>query len=152
MRPWPPQFNDDMLIGKPLPRGYFFDELGRPVQHDHKRMPPQDTNVSAFSSPNIARLSHGPTSMTKSLVREVQDLWPKWFDKLSSMRCRSKLYPPFWAYQWFVWIDRRFSPSEGRTNSTNGGVKFICMPCSFWGYSHHSQAPLFTLTIGPWGT
>mgnify|MGYP003705985285 CR=1 FL=1 len=108
-------FNDDMLIGKPLPVVNFFDGTGRPVLSKHETVSP----IKA-AAPQMAVLDHGPYAVTKSLISQVQSKWTAWFQRRSSERCRTGLQPPFWAYQWYMLATSTMAPHLSEP------VRFLC--------------------------
>jgi hypothetical protein len=123
--------NDDMFIGKPLPKSYFFDAKGRPLVS----LNPNDKvlgvpNVGKMRSPHYLIGTHGPYVARKSTIELVQTTWTKYFSRTSSSRCRTPqdtqsryknaVKPPFWVYNWYGLA----------TNTSVGnvtGVKFMDM-------------------------
>jgi len=98
-------FNDDMFVGKPLDRGFFFTDRGIPVMHagsiprDHKWC----HRLSPGSMPMNPQ-THQSIPLTKKLVEDVQAKWPAVFANISASHCRGQLSAnrgPTWLYGWY---------------------------------------------------
>ena len=108
-------FNDDMLVGKTLAPGNFF-QGNQPVLSKL----PQGLRINFKNTPHTLMLDHGPYAMTKHIIDEVQSYWPAWFDEHSKDRCRKRLSPPFWVYQWYAAATSQVS------QYTSQRVAFLC--------------------------
>jgi endonuclease/exonuclease/phosphatase family metal-dependent hydrolase len=131
--------NDDMFVGKPLPKSYFFHS-GRPLVslNPSDRVTPMTdpAKVDGVGWPQAVIGTHGPYVARKSTIEKVQSTWTKYFEVTSSSRCRSPgdtqskykhhVKPPFWVYNWYglatntsagvvtgvLFMDTRFTPSK----------------------------------------
>jgi len=97
-------FNDDMFVGRPLPRSFFFTDKGAPVVHQTSSPEMNWCNLKEPRALRMDRFTHTYTSLTIPMIQAVQKRWPAFFDKVSSAHCRGDLdvlQGPTWAYAWY---------------------------------------------------
>jgi hypothetical protein len=82
-------FNDDIFLGRPLERSFFFTDSGAPVIHDTglRRNPSWCHHETPAGLPASAD-HHMHTALTIPLIKEAQDRWPRLFSEVSERHCR----------------------------------------------------------------
>jgi hypothetical protein len=95
-------FNDDMFVGHPLERSFFFAGDGRPLMHVEEK---KQAGVCSALIPGFTWGVHMAYAQTVSLIREIQARWPGHFSDISAARCRGDIpveHSPFFHYQWYA--------------------------------------------------
>lgn len=100
--------NDDMFIGNPLQKSFFFTPDGKPIYDDSPQEVGQEAEgpdlgpiSSRCKTPGIS--THQANPFRKSAIKEQQKSNPHHFEQLSGQRCRAnntaeQADPPFWTY------------------------------------------------------
>lgn len=96
-------FNDDMFVGRPLAREFFFKD-GKPVLYKAAGDKIyQDPYWRHRPEPGTMMGRHTAYPLTIHMIKKMQAMYPKFFGEVSTMHCRTKEAgkgPP-WLYQWF---------------------------------------------------
>ena len=121
-------FNDDMLVGRPLSKAYFFEHDGRPRLpygargrwgttggHVNDDGQPQFSPINESTCVGSYAAEHITIPARKSQIFEIQELYPSYFQLMSKYRCRHQMLeneapesslcdwrPPFWVYNWYA--------------------------------------------------
>lgn len=98
-------FNDDMFVGRPLERSFFFSDEGTPVMHAgsvasdvgwcHRDVP---------GSLQVNSNTHECIALTIPMIVDAQARWPAAFANISASHCRGDLPAdkgPTWHYAWY---------------------------------------------------
>lgn len=99
-------FNDDMFVGRPLERSFFFTDAGLPVMHAGEKLK-RDAHWCQRGTPGslpVTASTHECLSLTISMIEDMQTRWPETFDTISSAHCRGDLavdQGPTWLYGWY---------------------------------------------------
>jgi len=102
--------NDDMFVGRPLDRSFFFTDAGEPIIHadlvgkvvHHTRGLGWCHHKTPGSLP-LMESTHTYSALTIPLIEHAQAQWPLMFDKISATHCRGVLPAnngPTWVYGW----------------------------------------------------
>lgn len=125
---------------------------------------PHDT-MTPRPFPGAYMGTHGPYICTKSIITFIQSLWPKYFDQISSQRCRTPsntqpsstfrrnftnshnfippYRPPFWIYQWYLLVSNISLPIEREVHFLN----MFHIPSQFYHSILSSQKPIDFLIL-----
>jgi len=102
-------FNDDMFVGKPLEKSFFFTASGKAVYYNmtvigNNYAMPQIENASCTATKQ-GEAKHQANPFRKSAIVMQQQQAPEFYARLSGQRCRdanmSADDPPFWNYMCF---------------------------------------------------
>lgn len=119
---------DDMLFGRPVPRGFFetgdgrirvFQRLGRtcsPAKRGSDRLSPWNTALAhsnylldaAFGAARRRSVNHVPFLIDRAIWREMVERWPEDFARTSASRFRAKYnVVPEYMYLYFALLTGR---------------------------------------------
>jgi hypothetical protein len=106
-------FNDDMFVGQKLPWQYFFKVSGKPILYTSTENPDYEADWAKRKEPGSSMGHHMLYPLTISLIEKMQAKWPKTFERISSMHCRTNemALGPTWLYQWYGLQSGTMAPS-----------------------------------------
>jgi len=97
--------NDDMFVGRPLEKSFFFTDTGKPVIHSdpfhHEELWCQRTEPGSL---DMNCNTHTYFSLTIPMIEDMQGRYPAAFDRISAAHCRGDLPAdkgPTWLYGWY---------------------------------------------------
>ena len=96
-------FNDDMFVGRPLEKSFFFTDDGKPMQYSSVTKIKQWCQAPFPYAP--AKIEHMPYVLSLSMIREIQARWPSHFMQIGKARCRGEVsvdWGPAFHYGWYA--------------------------------------------------